>query len=400
MKVLHVIPSVAPVRGGPSQAILAMTHTLRDQGVEAEIVTTNDNGPDLLDVTLSQCILYEEVPVRFFPRFSPNLGSVREFAFSGALTTWLWRHIADYDLLHVHAIFSYPSTVAMAIARHQHSPYLCRPIGQLCHWSLQQAQRKKQLYLDLIERRNLQRCQSLHFTTHQEQQEAESLHLSTPNFVVPLGLAPPAVLPEARQQLRRRLQLPFDEPIILFLSRLHPKKGLELLISALEQIQSHRFTFVIAGTGDPTYEAEVDQRLESAGLQDRTQRLGFVQGDFKDLLLQGSDLFVLTSYSENFGIAVLEAWAAGLPVLITPGVALALEVQQHQLGWVSEANIDSIATALQRFFADPNDARSMGGRARQRVLQQYTWERVTQQLRQQYQQILQTQAFARNTSKD
>ncbi len=391
MKILHVIPSVSPLRGGPSQAVLQMVRALRSQGIEAAIATTDDDGDDRLDVPLQTWTDYEQVPVRFFARFSPAIAPVREFTFSQDLTGWFWQHLSDYDLIHVHGIFSYPSTIAMAIARCQGRPYIIRPLGQLCLWSLQQKPRRKQLYLNVIERQNLQASRALHFTSQQEQQEALPLKLRTPGFVLPHGVETLPRLPDAHQQLRQRLNLPQDEPVILFLSRLHPKKGLEALISALEQVRHQRFRLLIAGSGEPAYEAAIARLLAEAGLQDRSRCLGFISGELKNLLLQGSDLFALPSYSENFGLAVLEAMANGLPVLITPGVALAPLVQQACLGWVTAQEPTAIATALQQFFTHWPLARSMGDRARHLIEDRYSWQAIAYQLSQRYQLLLQDQ---------
>jgi glycosyltransferase involved in cell wall biosynthesis len=391
MRVLHVIPSISPVRGGPSQAVIEMVSALCQTGIEAEILTTNDHGANLLDIKLHQRILYEGAPTWVFPRYSPNLHAIREFAFSKSFTVWLWHHICDYDLVHIHAIFSYPSTVAMAIARIKGVPYIVRPLGQLCNWSLQQSARKKRAYLRLIEQNNLCHSAALHFTSIQEQTEAQALLIDRPSFVLPHGIIIPKPLDNARLLLRQQLHLPPDEPIILFLSRLHPKKGLDYLIPALGQLKLERFTFLLAGSGDAAYEVDVSQLITSAGLQPRVRRLGLVAGDFKQLLLQGADLFVLTSHSENFGVAVLEAIAAGLPVVVTSGVALATVVAEKEIGVVTELDVETIAKALMYCLHDPEASEAMGRRAKEFVYEQYSWETIAQQMKMMYEQILNRQ---------
>jgi len=392
MKVLHLIPSVSPLRGGPSEAVLQMVNALRDQGVEAEIVTTNDHGAGILEVPLYEQLTHFNglsVPVRFFPRFSPPVASIREFAYSGAFTTWLWQHMAEYDLVHIHAIFSYPSTIGMAIARSKNIPYIIRPLGQLCHWSLQQGRYKKQLYLRLIEGTNLNHAERVHFTSEQEQQEANQLGLKAQGFVLPHGVSLPPQRLDAKTQLRKYLNLPQNEPIILFLSRLHPKKGLDYLIPALSQLTSDRFTFVLAGNASPEYELTVQQLLQQTGLAVRTRRLDFVTGEIKTLLLQGADLFALTSHSENFGVAVLEAMANGLPVLVTPGVALAALVERSQLGWVTPLEESQIAATIHEILHNLESAQQTGNRARKVIGEEYAWSEVAKNLLRQYQFVLQ-----------
>ena len=379
MKILHVIPSVALARGGPSHAVIEMVAALRRLGIDAEIATTNDDGDRLLDVPTERKIEYEGVPVWFFPRFSPPLGAIREFAFSARLTAWLWNNINNYDVLHVHAIFSYPSTVMMAIARVKKVPYICRPIGQLCSWSLQQAQQKKKLYLSLIERANLKGSQALHFTSQQEQQEAARLNLKSNFFVLPHGLSVPPQILNAKQKLRQQYNLSDDEFVILFLSRIHPKKGLDYLIPALGKVDKP-FTFILAGNGDRQYKQEVTQLLEQHQIKDKTRQVGFVEGETKNLLLQGSDLFALTSHSENFGVAVLEALAAGTPALVTPGVALSSLVRQRDFGYVVDLDCDRIVESLKYCLDRQSELENLGKQAREFILQNYTWNSTASQL--------------------
>ncbi|WP_309738670.1 glycosyltransferase [Chamaesiphon sp. OTE_20_metabat_361] len=395
MKILHVIPSVSPVRGGTSRAVLDMVRALRDSGIDAEIATTNDDGNDLLDVPLGTLTRYDGIPTYFFPRFSPPLNALREFAFSGAFTTWLFRHIAKYDSIHVHAIFSYTSTVTMAISRLRGVPYLVTPHGMLCQWSLDRGGRKKQIYLKSIERANLDRAGAIHLTCEQERDDFMALNLKAETFVLPLGLTEiPAKIPDAANLLRQNLNCPADEPIILFLARLHYKKGLDYLIPALGKLRERRFTFVLAGSGTPEYEAEIQSLLRTAGIEDRTRMVGFIEGTQKDLLLQGADLFVLTSHSENFGIAVLEALVVGTPVLLTPGVGLSTVVRERELGYVADLNIEAITEALDRYLTEPNRAQQMGIHARKFTIENYNWDKIATDLVRVYEAIVDRQPIS------
>jgi glycosyltransferase involved in cell wall biosynthesis len=379
MKILHVIPSLAAVRGGPSIAVIEMVRNLKSIGVDAEIVTTNDDGNTLLDVPINILHEHQKVPVRFFSRFSPFIHQVREFAFSADLTVWLWNYLRDYDLLHVHAIFSYASTIAMAIARIQNIPYVVSPHGLLCDWSLKQGRFKKRVYLSLIEKANLDSSKSIILNSTQEQKELELLGWNLLSSIVPHGLDLLTPIANAREKLHQMLNIPLETPVILFLSRLHPKKGLDYLIPALAKLRdlvhgrNSNFAFVLAGSGSVEYETELDCLLQKNNLVDCTYKLGFIEGDKKNICLQGSDLYVLTSHSENFGISVLESLASGTPALVTPGVALADLVKSQNLGWVVKLETDAIAATIQEIIESPDTIKQKGARATEYVIENYSW---------------------------
>lgn len=391
MKILHIIPSVAKVRGGPTPATVHLVKSLRDVGIDAEIATTNDNGNELLNVPLNQCSKFEGIPVWFFSKTSSNFYPIKEYSFSAVFTQWLWKHIDEYDLVHIHAVFSYPCTIAALIARIKKIPYIVRPNGLLCSWSLQQSRLKKKLYMTIIERANINSSNAIEFTSNLEKNEVSSLGLTANSFVLPYAISPAPVLSNARNRLRKLLQVPTDEPVILFMSRLHPKKGLEYLIPALGKLVDRTFTFVLAGSGSPSYETEIDHLLSVHKLKERTYCPGFVEGETKELLLQGADIFTLTSYSESFGLAVLEGIANGLSIIVTPTVPLSTVVEQHQLGYVTELKTDSITAILETSLRDLQDSTIVNNRksrSKQLIETQYSWKNVTSNLIEVYHSIL------------
>jgi glycosyltransferase involved in cell wall biosynthesis len=386
MRVLHVIPSISPLRGGPSRAVIDMVAALRLQDVDAAILTTNDHGPGLHpDLVTGRWQWHQGVPVLAFPRWSPPIAALREFAFSPGLNGWLARHLKDYDLLHIHALFSYPSTSAMAQARWAGVPYILRSIGQLSPWSLAQSRGRKRLLLRLIERRNLQRAAALHFTTGAERDEAAALGLAPPSLVLPLGVrgpdpkSPPMEAPNPSRPVR-----------FLFLSRLHPKKQLEKLLDALALLQRHRpqarWELAIAGDGEPSYVAGLQARTRDLGIDARCRWLGFVEGEAKWRLLQEADWYVLPSAAENFGIAAVEALAAGTPVILSPEVAVAAEVARAGAGLVCASDPEALAQTLATALSRPS--LSMQASAFNLAESDFSWSTIALQLRDAYRQVL------------
>lgn len=382
MKVLQVIPSVGPDRGGPTEIILNLVRQLKQYGVDTEIVTTNDNVIDLLDVPLNQKIEYEGVSVRFFPRFSGlvkglRLATDRGFVFSADLARWLWQHSKDYDIIHTHYLFSFAPTCAAAIARQQKIPYIVTPYGMLTAWALAHQRLKKQVY-SMIERPNLNQAVAIHCSTSEELQDVCNYRVSTPSFVIPYGVNLPIEQPQAKQHLHRAYGIPDTTPIVLFLSRLHPKKRPDLLLEALNKLAAHNYDFhlILAGSGEPNYISYLTNLVSSLGLQSRTSMTGFVTGEKKDLLLQGSDFFVLPSFSENFGIAVAEAMAAGLPVIITPDVQIAPDVAAETAGLIVEGEVDALKDAIASLLTSPETRHQLGANGKRLVSRRYCWNTI------------------------
>ena len=382
IRVLHVIPSLAPCRGGPSKAAIGMVSALIKQGVRAEIATTNDNGDRILDVPLNQLVEFEGVPTRFFSRYSPNIRAIREFAFSKSFKRWIDQNLDQFDLVHVHAIFSFSSTYAMLCARRKGVPYVVRPIGQLEQWAIEQSKLRKQLYLWIIERKNLSNASMIHCTAQSEKQQALKVLNHEGMKVIPLGLPLPEIIGDARTKLIEKYSLKAQDKIILFLARLHPKKGLELLFEALSTIDSG-WQLLIVGDGDSDYVEKLHHLVKQNALSSKVRFTGFLDGVDKNLALQGADLYALTSYSENFGISVLEALASDTPVMISSGVALSKEVAELNLGKVCECNVKSISDSLNEMLSE-----SSFESGRSAVEQYFSWNSVSRQLIDKYREIL------------
>ncbi|MEM6253261.1 MAG: glycosyltransferase [Cyanobacteria bacterium P01_D01_bin.156] len=386
MKILHVIPSLSPKLGGPTQAVLHLSKNLQNCDVDVQILTTNDNTDQLLDVPLLKTTLYKGVKVTFLPRTL----RAKEFIYARALNQWHQQNLSSFDVVHTHYIFSYLSSWTARAARRRKIPYLMRPLGQLTPWALSQSALKKRLYRNILENKNLQAANTIHCTSPGEADDVSKLGFQTPKLCLPLGVELPNLdRSQARAQLKKQYHLK-DAPILLFLSRLHLKKRPELLLKAVQHWRQRdlHVNLLIAGSGEPTYEKQLRNQVKELEINDLVTFTGFVDGADKECLLQGSDLFMLPSYSENFGIAVAEALAAGTPVAITPEVQTSPWIEKADAGWIVPGNLDMWVKTLEPILQRPQILLEKGLAGRKLAAETFSWSKIAQELASSYSKLV------------
>ncbi|NET72554.1 MAG: glycosyltransferase [Sphaerospermopsis sp. SIO1G2] len=387
MKILQIVPSISLIYGGPSQMILGLSPALAKAGTKVTILTTNtngDSGQESLDVPLNVPIQQDGYEIIYF-RCAP----FRRYKFSVDLLKWLKNHAHNFDIAHLHALYSPVISAAAMICRQQNLPYILRPLGTLDPADLQKKKQLKKLYTALLERANIEGAAAIHFTSEQEANISERFGVNTKDLVIPLGVVPQQKIDA---DVKFKLGIPEDKTVILFMSRIDPKKGLELLIAALEKLlnQGFDFHFVLAGTNpqDPIYEQKIKSEIENSSLQDYTTVTGFVTGETKIGLLQTADLFVLPSYYENFGIAVAEAMVAGTPVIISDQVHIYQQIIDSESGWVGKTSVESVVDLLTTALSQPQECQRRGLNAQEYAMNNFSWDAIAKQIIRAYQDII------------
>jgi glycosyltransferase involved in cell wall biosynthesis len=386
MRILNVIPAVAPRYGGPSAAIWPLVSTLNQTpDVQAEIATTDADG----------------VGGRLTANDLPTGGKVHVFRrnwseqwkVSIGLWRWLRRHTVEYDLIHIHAVWSFATAASAQAAEKGGVPYIVRPAGMLSGYSWNHRGWKKRLYWQLAEHHTIQGAAGFHVTSRQEANEVRALRAYAPLRVIPNGVDEAAFAqPRSAAALRTRCGGAAGHlPIVLFLSRLHPKKGIvDLLLPAIAAMHTPCFLAIAGGVDahSPHYRLEVAQAIERLGLHGRTALLGSVATDDRWAMFDGADVFVLPSHHENFGIVVAEAMARGCPVVVTDTVQSCEHVQAAMSGEVVPSNVTALAAALDRIVAEPQLRRAYGEAGREYATQHFQWKKIAKHVRQMYEECL------------
>jgi glycosyltransferase involved in cell wall biosynthesis len=362
MKISHIIAGLDNPAAGTSYSILSLGHALARRDVNSRIHTLKA-APNCR--AAAEIVEYEAV------RLVPRLG------ISPAMRHGL--ALVDADVLHNHGVWMMPNIYAGSIACKRRLPLVFSPRGMLSEWAMAFSSRRKAFaWWCLGQRRAVAATACFHATSESEARDIRRLGFRQPVAVVPNGVDLPELeaAPAPDRSDRRRA---------LFLSRIHPKKGIPILLRAWRKVERHYpdWELVVAGPDESGHLSQVRTLAGDLGLQ-RVSFPGPAYGDAKAALYRSADLFVLPTHSENFGMAIAEALAYAIPVITTTGAPWA-GLEEHDCGWwieLSEGNlIDALGTAM-----DLPQARraEMGGHGRLWMEQSFDWDRIAKEMKSVY----------------
>jgi glycosyltransferase involved in cell wall biosynthesis len=339
--ILHVIPSLAQIHGGTTASVLEMITGMEQQGMRCSIALSDDDGKGRrLPINAPERALAHR---HYFPKRFDH------YTYTPQMAPWLDAHLADYDLVHIHGLFSHVNAMAGRKCRHHGIPYVITLHGMANHYGMNHKRFQKWVSFHLLERRLLEQAEAIHLTSRREEQDFLDLKINTPRQMIPLAVAPieeskADEMPAAHPILA--LDRAETGPIILFMGRLHPIKNIEALLTALTEPGLEQHQLLIAGTGDAGYTQELKTLAQNLGLEARVHWLGFVTGAAKSTLFARADVFIQPSFSESFGMAAIEALSSGLPCVLTHGVANADDLNPAGLAALVDVTAPEIASGL------------------------------------------------------
>lgn len=373
MKVLIAIPSVAAIYGGPSKCVIELATELGRLGINVDLITTNADGNSSLDVPLNKWISQSSYRMRYFSYYKRSA-----YLFSYALTRWILQNVRSYDIVHTNAVFSYPVLATCYACKMNDVPYVVTPHGMLEPWALSQKATKKRIYYQISEKTLLKKAAAIHALARPEAANIKSLQLGAPIFLGPNGIHRPEfeTLPNRAIFFEEYPQLK-GKKLVLFLSRIDPKKGLDILAKAFGILvkQYNNLHLIVAGPDNIGFLQTARQFFQDHECLDKVTFTGILTGKLKYAALAAASVYVLPSYSEGFSVSVLEAMASGLPSVITRACNFP-EAERAQVVKAVDTNTEQLTDALNWCVKNEAEATFMGKRAQKFVFEYYTWDKI------------------------
>ena len=363
MRILLALRSLQQAEGGPITAAFGLARALAQRGHEVTI-TAHDDG---LGIDLSRAPCPDGVRVRLFPM------TRRLWEHSTRYARWLRGNVSQYDLVIVNSLWISHVHHAARACQRTGTPYVIRPHGCLTESDMAHHRGRKRLYWMLEERANCRRAAFVHCTSDPEADNAKALGLDNVENI-PLGVDEDLFTLEATS--RRRSS-------VLFIGRIAEKKGVDILIRALAAPAATRagLTLDVLGVDHRGLQPGLMTLAEELGVATRVTFHGHADAPVRAEFLRAAGMLALPSKDENFGLAVAEAMAAALPVVITPHVSHAHLVRERSAGIVADRSTDAFAAAMTELVTLPAaEYRTMAERAREAVRKAYSWDRTAELL--------------------
>ena len=367
-QVTFLTPSVSRELGGIYEAERQLALALdASTAVEIDVVGLHDAS------TEEDCPTWSPLTPTALPVRGP-----RAFGYAPAMLSVLREQ--DPDLVHLHSLWMYTSVAALKWARGTGRPHMISIHGMLDTWAIQNSRWKKRIAGALYEHANLQEAACLHVLNKSERQAVRNFGLTGPLCTLPNGVTlPPSVTIDAAPWGE---QIPADANVVLFLGRIHPKKGLDVLVDAWHQLAHDAPSLMdtwhlsVVGWDDGGHTDRLRTRIKDYELDEHIHLLGPMFGDDKHAAFCAADRFILPSFSEGLPMAILEAWSYRLPVLLTPQCNLP-EGPEVGAAVESEPTVDALESALESFLdMSDADATAMGDAGRTLVESTYTWTQI------------------------
>lgn len=370
MRIIHTVTSMHVRNGGPTRTISALCTELGQAGENVSLICYNDDVPEQNN--------YPSKDVAEVIAVSASNLILRPCAFYRAVCSVVTSDRTN--LIHDHGVWNSSNVATCLAARTHRVPLVVTTRGMLEPWALKYKATKKQLAWWFYQRRSLKYASVLHATSDMEAVGLRALGLRAPIAVIPNGVNVPPDPVRASKSNRPRTAL--------FLSRIHPKKGLFNLVTAWEKVRPSGWRLLIVGPDEGGHRAEVAAHVEKEGLKDSITFYDAVNDKEKWTLYGEADLFILPTYSENFGVVVAEALAAGVPVLTTRGTPWQV-LEAERCGWWVDVGVEPLTKALYEATMLADDMRDrMGRRGRALVEERFTWPKVAAQMRKVYEWVL------------
>ncbi|MFN2158568.1 MAG: glycosyltransferase [Anaerolineales bacterium] len=394
LNILYVTHGYKPAYrlGGPVMSVSGAAEELVSRGHKVVVYTSNSNLDKKLDVPINQPVSVNGVEIWYFDvkKVKPNtllyfniFTKSVGFLYTPQIISVLDHHIFGFDLIHTQMPFVYPTLVAGRKAIKVAKPLFYQHRAVFSPGYLRYRKLLKQIYISLFEKPIMRRANILIALTPADISCYRDLGLKQTIRVVPNGVN----LADYDQSVKGKFEstelnaLNDDKTVILFLSRFHPVKGMDILLNAFIKISGlySDSILVFAGPDQHGLRDQLSAKARSVGLGDRVIFPGFISGDQKRNLLTRADLFCLPSAAEGFSIAILEALASATPVLITPECNFH-EILTHEAGWIAERDVGEWVKFLSQILENKSKLKSIGKNGFNLVKSSYTWDNVVNKL--------------------